>query len=100
MHNDPHIAKLHVLAISEEGIPGDTLCASTALDPQSAREAATQCIDALMHPDLQPALRALLGTDRFVAANPSRYDALEAALFEDVQASAAPRVDVVADVPR
>lgn len=77
-------ARLHVLAVSEEGIPGDTLCASSALDATSARDAATRCIDALMHPALQPALRALLGTDRFVAANPSRYDALEAALIEDV----------------
>lgn len=77
--------ELHVLAVSQEGIPGDTLCASTALDPHSAREAATECIDALLHDDLQPALRALLGSDRFVAANPSRYDALEAALWEDVQ---------------
>ena len=70
--------------MSDEGIPGDTICASTALDPRSARVAATQCIDALLHDDLQPSLRALLGTDRFVAANPSRYDALEAALWEDL----------------
>lgn len=75
---------LHVLAVSHEGIPGDTLCASTALDAESARDAATRCIDALMHPDLQPALTSLLGSERFVAANPSRYDALEAALWEDL----------------
>jgi phosphate/phosphite/phosphonate ABC transporter binding protein len=78
--------RVRVVALSNEPIPGDAICASAALDVDAAREAAARFVEATSRPELQPHFRALLGMDRFVAANPSRYEALEAALLEDLAA--------------
>lgn len=82
--------RLRVLAVSADAIPGDTICASTALAPEVARELAGRFAAAAASTELTPHFRALLAKDRLVAANPSRYEGLEQALDEDLHAEAAP----------
>jgi phosphate/phosphite/phosphonate ABC transporter binding protein len=85
--------RLRVLAVSADAIPGDTICASTALAPEVAHELAARFGAAAASLELTPHFRALLAKDRLVAANPSRYEGLEQALDEDLNAGAAPPQD-------
>jgi ABC-type phosphate/phosphonate transport system substrate-binding protein len=79
--DDPRV---RVLAVSHDPIPGDAICASPTLDLEAAREGASRFVRAASSPELVHCFRALLGNDRFVAANPSRYERLELALDEDL----------------
>lgn len=79
--DDPRV---RVLAVSRDPIPGDTICASPTLDLEAARAGASRFVRAVSSPELAHCFRALLGNDRFVAANPSRYERLELALDEDL----------------
>jgi serine/threonine-protein kinase len=85
--DDPRV---RVLAISRDPIPGDAICASPTLDLEAAREGASRFVRAASSPELAHCFRALLGNDRLVAANPSRYERLELALDEDLHPLAEP----------
>jgi ABC-type phosphate/phosphonate transport system substrate-binding protein len=75
---------LRVLGVSATPIPGEAICASSALSAEDAAEAVRRFIEITAEPRLLPYFRALIGADRLVAANRSRYAALEAVLEEDV----------------
>ena len=78
--------RLRALAVGIEPVPGDTICVSGALSVDDAREVVEQFIRTAATPGLGPLFRELFGSDRFVAANASRYEGLEAALLEDIAA--------------
>lgn len=75
---------LRVLGVSATPIPGEAICASSSLSAEDAAEAVRRFIEITAEPRLLPYFRALIGGDRLVAANRSRYAALEAVLEEDV----------------
>jgi serine/threonine-protein kinase len=75
---------LRVLGVSATPIPGEAICASSALSAEDAAEAVRRFIEITAEPRLLPYFRTLIGGDRLVAANRSRYAALEAVLEEDV----------------
>ncbi len=75
---------LRVLGVSATPIPGEAICASAALSAEDAAEAVRRFIEITAEPRLIAHFRALIGGDRLVAANRSRYAALEAVLEEDV----------------
>lgn len=76
--------RVRPIAVSAEPIPGDTICTTTALSDEDARRAIARFIEAAATQSAQSVFREIFGTDRFVAANASRYEGLEAALVEDV----------------
>ncbi len=76
---------LRVFAVSTTPVPGDAICASPALSTDDAAEAVRRLIEITAEPRLMSFFRALIGGDRLVAANRSRYAALEAVLAEDLQ---------------
>lgn len=78
--------RLRALAVGVEPVPGDTICVSAALSVEDAREVVEQFIRTAAAPGAGPLFREVLGSDRFVAANASRYEGLEAALLEDLAA--------------
>lgn len=94
--DDPRV---RVLAVSHDPIPGDAICASPTLDVEAAREGASRFVRAASSPELAHCFRALLGNDRFVAANPSRYERLELALEEDLHPLAEPTRRIATRVP-
>jgi hypothetical protein len=57
---------------------------SAALSVEDAREVVEQFIRTAAAPATGSLFRELFGSDRFVAANASRYEGLEAALIEDI----------------
>lgn len=71
------------LAIGLHSIPGDAICASSALTEGEAREAAQRFLEAAEDRKMRQTFRALWPDGRFVAANPSRYDGIVLALAED-----------------
>ena len=76
--------RIRPIAASAEPIPGDTICVTAALAVDDARATIERFIEATARPGAGPLFREVFGTDRFVAANASRYEGLEAALAEDV----------------
>jgi serine/threonine-protein kinase len=78
--------RVRPIAISAEPIPGDTICATNAIDLSAAREAIDRFVEMALG-SAQSSVQQIFGTDRFVAANASRYEGLEAALVEDVHPS-------------
>jgi ABC-type phosphate/phosphonate transport system substrate-binding protein len=78
--------RLRAMAVSIEPVPGDTICVSAALPVEDAREVVEQFIRTAASPAIGTLFRDLFGGDRFVAANASRYEGLEAALLEDIAA--------------
>jgi phosphate/phosphite/phosphonate ABC transporter binding protein len=80
-NDDPRIKPI---AVGAESVPGDTICVTATLGVDDAREAIERFIEAVAVPQASPIFREVFGTDRFVAANASRYEGLEAALVADV----------------
>jgi eukaryotic-like serine/threonine-protein kinase len=78
--------RIRPIAVGAEPVPGDTICVTAALSVDDARSAIERFIEAAAKPSAAPLFREVFGTDRFVAANASRYEGLEAALAEDVHA--------------
>lgn len=76
--------RIRPIAASAEPIPGDTICVTAALAVDDARATIERFIEATARPGAGPLFREVFGTDRFVAANASRYEGLAAALAEDV----------------
>jgi len=80
-NDDPRIKPI---AVGAEPVPGDTICVTSALSVDDARAAIERFVEAVAVPQASPIFREVFGTDRFVAANASRYEGLEAALVADV----------------
>lgn len=80
-NDDPRIKPI---AVGAEPVPGDTICVTTTLDVDDARTAIERFVEAVAVPRAAPIFREVFGTDRFVAANASRYEGLEAALALDL----------------
>lgn len=78
--------RIRPIAVGAEPVPGDTICVTSALSVEDARRAIERFVEAAAKPSAGPLFREVFGTDRFVAANASRYEGLEAALAEDVRA--------------
>ncbi|MBI2390351.1 MAG: PhnD/SsuA/transferrin family substrate-binding protein [Deltaproteobacteria bacterium] len=76
--------RLKVIALSAEAIPGDTVCASNALGVDGARDVVERFVEQAFRPELQPLVQPLLGSERFVAPNPSLYEPLAAAFEADL----------------
>lgn len=76
--------RLRAIAVSREPIPGDTICAPATANPERVRRVVARFVEAATRIEARPVFQRIFGTDRFVAANPSRYEGLEAALAEDV----------------
>ena len=81
VRDDP---RLRAIAVSREPIPGDTICAPATANPERVRRVVARFVEAATRIEARPTFQRIFGTDRFVAANPSRYEGLEAALAEDV----------------
>ncbi|MGZ3449900.1 MAG: protein kinase domain-containing protein [Polyangiales bacterium] len=77
-------SRVRAIAVSAEPIPGDTICATNVLDLASAREAIDRFVEMALG-SARASVQEIFGTDRFVAANASRYEGLEAALVEDLR---------------
>jgi len=82
-NDDPRIKPI---AVGAEPVPGDTICVTATLSVDDARTAIERFIEAVAVPQAAPIFREVFGTDRFVAANASRYEGLEAALALDLGA--------------
>jgi phosphate/phosphite/phosphonate ABC transporter binding protein len=80
-NDDPRIKPI---AVGAEPVPGDTICVTATLGVDDAREAIERFVEAVASRDASPIFREVFGTDRFVAANASRYEGLEAALAADL----------------
>lgn len=78
--------RIRPIAVGAEPVPGDTICVTAAISVEDARRAIERFVEAAAKPAVGPLFREVFGTDRFVAANASRYEGLEAALAEDVRA--------------
>jgi eukaryotic-like serine/threonine-protein kinase len=76
--------RIRPIAVGAEAVPGDTICVTSTLSVEDARTAIERFIETASKPATGPLFREVFGTDRFVAANASRYEGLEAALAEDV----------------
>ncbi len=76
--------RIRPIAVGAEAVPGDTICVTTTLSVADARKTIARFLETAARPATGPLFREVFGTDRFVAANASRYEGLEAALAEDV----------------
>jgi ABC-type phosphate/phosphonate transport system substrate-binding protein len=76
---------LVALAIGVEPIPGDTIAAAVGLADDRIREGVSAFLSLAGGDAGKRLLRAVFGTHRFVAGNPSRYEGLEAALAVDTR---------------
>ncbi len=76
--------RVRPVAVSSEPIPGDTMCAPASAPIEHARANVRRFLESTASHEARYVLRQVFGTDRFVAANPSRYEGLAAALDEDV----------------